>query len=38
MRAGDEVTKKVMTRAGRYQVVRDNLRVKEVVVEATQSA
>ena len=32
MRGGDEVTKKVMTRAGRYQVVRDNLRVKEVLV------
>jgi hypothetical protein len=32
MRAGDEVTREVMTRAGRYHVVRDNLRVKEVVV------
>ena len=32
MRGGDEVTKKVMPRAGRYQVVRDNLRVKEVLV------
>lgn len=32
MRGGDEVTKKVMARAGRYQVVRDNLRVKEVLV------
>lgn len=32
MRAGDEVTKKVMTRAGRYQVVAENLRVKEVIV------
>jgi transposase len=32
MRAGDEVSKEVLTRAGRYQVVRDNLRVKEVIV------
>jgi len=32
MRAGDEVSKKVMTRAGRYQEVADNLRVKEVVL------
>jgi transposase len=32
MRGGDEVTKLVMTRAGRYHVVRDNLRVKEVLV------
>lgn len=32
MRAGDEVTKEVMTRAGRYQEVAENLRVKEVVV------
>lgn len=32
MRAGDEVTTEVLTRAGRYQVVRDNLRVKEVIV------
>jgi hypothetical protein len=32
MRAGDEVTKEVVTRAGRYQVVAENLRVKEVVV------
>jgi len=32
MRGGDEVTKQVMTRAGRYQLVADNLRVKEVVV------
>jgi transposase len=32
MRAGDEVTKDVVTRAGRYQTVADNLRVKEVVV------
>jgi len=32
MRAGDEVSKEVLTRAGRYQVVRDNLRVKEVLV------
>ena len=33
MRAGDEVTKEVVTRAGRYQIVAENLRVKEVVVE-----
>ncbi|HEY3355410.1 MAG TPA: IS1634 family transposase [Polyangia bacterium] len=32
MRAGDEVTKLVITRAGRYHTVRDNLRVKEVIV------
>jgi hypothetical protein len=32
MRGGDDVTKKVMPRAGRYHAVRDNLRVKEVVV------
>lgn len=32
MRAGDEVTNEVLTRAGRYQEVADNLRVKEVVV------
>ena len=32
MRAGDEVTKQVLTRPGRYQKVRDNLRVKEVWV------
>ena len=32
MRAGDEVTTEVLTRAGRYQQVRDNLRVKEVTV------
>jgi hypothetical protein len=32
MRAGDEVTKEVITRAGRFQVVADHLRVKEVVV------
>ena len=32
MRAGDEVTTDVLSRAGRYQEVRDNLRVKEVVV------
>jgi transposase len=30
MRAGDEVTKEVMTRAGRYSPVGENLRVKEV--------
>lgn len=32
MRAGDEVTKEVLTRAGRYREVAGNLRVKEVVV------
>jgi Transposase DDE domain len=32
MRAGDEVTKEVLARQGRYHVVRDNLRVKEVIV------
>jgi len=32
MRAGDEVTKQVMTRAGRYKSVRENLRVKEVFI------
>jgi transposase len=32
LRAGDEVSKEVLTRAGRYHVVVDNLRVKEVVV------
>ena len=32
MRAGDEVTKEVVTRAGRYQKVAEKLRVKEVVV------
>lgn len=32
MRGGDEVTKQVMTRAGRYATVADNLRVKEVFV------
>jgi len=32
MRGGDEVTDQVLTRPGRYHTVRDNLRVKEVVV------
>jgi len=32
MRAGDEVTRKVLSRAGRYHVVAGNLRVKEVIV------
>ena len=32
MRAGDEVTHEVLTRPGRYKAMRDNLRVKEVVV------
>jgi transposase len=32
MRAGDEVTKEVITRAGRFKTVADNLLVKEVFV------
>lgn len=32
MRAGDEVTHQVLARQGRYKQVRDNLRVKEVIV------
>jgi transposase len=32
MRAGDEVTKDVLARPGRYHDVRDNLQVKEVIV------
>lgn len=32
MRTGDEVSTDVLTRAGRYQAVAENLRVKEVVV------
>jgi transposase len=32
MRAGDEVSTEVLARQGRYNEVRDNLRVKEVVV------
>ena len=32
IRAGDEVSREVLTRPGRYQVVAENLRVKEVVV------
>lgn len=32
MRAGDEVTKDVLARPGRYHEVKDNLRVKEVLV------
>jgi transposase len=32
MRAGDEVTDEVMTRPGRYRTVKDNLRVKEVII------
>jgi hypothetical protein len=32
MRRGDEVTREVLPRPGRYQSVADNLRVKEVVV------
>ena len=32
MRAGDEVSTTVLTRAGRYQTLAGNLRVKEVVV------
>lgn len=32
MRAGDEVTREVLTRPGRYRSLKDNLRVKEVIV------
>jgi transposase len=32
MRAGDEVTREVLTRPGRYQQVAENLRVKQVLV------
>jgi hypothetical protein len=32
MRRGDEVTREVLTRAGRYREVAENLRVKEVTV------
>jgi hypothetical protein len=32
MRAGDEVTHEVLTRPGRYRTLKDNLRVKEVIV------
>lgn len=32
MRSGDEVTKEVVTRGGRFQTVGDNLRIKEVFV------
>jgi len=32
LRAGDEVTSDVLTRAGRFKEIRDNLRVKEVFV------
>jgi transposase len=32
MRAGDDVTHQVLARQGRYKQVRDNLRVKEVIV------
>lgn len=32
MRAGDEVTKEVLTRPGRYRKVADNLEVKEVLI------
>ncbi|PON09818.1 transposase, partial [Candidatus Entotheonella serta] len=33
MRRGDEVTKEVLQRPGRFQTVSENLRVKEVVGE-----
>jgi transposase len=33
MRAGDEVTKEVLTRQGRYHEVREGLRVKDVLVD-----
>ena len=32
MRAGDEVTHDVLTRPGRYRTIKDNLRVREVIV------
>jgi hypothetical protein len=32
MRAGDEITTDVLSRAGRYHEVKENLRVKEVIV------
>jgi transposase len=32
LRGGDEVTKEVLTQAGRYQEVADNLRVREATV------
>lgn len=32
LRRGDDITKQVATRAGRYEVVADNLQVKEVIV------
>jgi len=32
MRAGDEVTHEVLTRPGRYRTIKDNLRIKEVIV------
>ncbi|OFX24469.1 MAG: hypothetical protein A2V77_12340 [Anaeromyxobacter sp. RBG_16_69_14] len=32
MRAGDEVSKEVLARPGRYHEVKENLRVKEVIV------
>lgn len=32
LRAGDEVTREVLARQGRYHEVRDNLRVKEVLI------
>jgi transposase len=32
MRAGDEVTREVLTRPGRYHAVAKNLRVKEIIV------
>jgi len=36
MRAGDEVTKDVLARPGRYKDVRDNLQVKEVVAQPSR--
>ena len=32
MRAGDEVSKEVLARSGRYHEVKENLRVKDVIV------
>src|SRR5205085_2506417 len=34
MRDGNALVEQVLSRQGRYQVVRDNLRVKELTIEA----
>jgi hypothetical protein len=38
MRAGDEVSHEVLTRPGRYRAIKENLRVKEVIVGDGQRA